>query len=125
MKYIKTYENLQNEFEIGSYAIAHNYFTNKHLSKNESNELKNFLENTIGIIIDDSIMIRNIGKIKIESRRDIEYINIPKDIKNILETYDIKHGNNYISILKTMLRHATPEEIEQYKIGIYINKYNL
>lgn len=117
MKYIRTFENIEKEFKNGDYVIAYNFFTNKHLSHSEAFELKKFLESNVGII--------KYSNINVNTRCDVEYINVPEDIKDILDNYGIFYDKNTIAILKTMLRHATEQEIEQYEIEKDSNKYNL
>lgn len=117
MKYIKIYESIpipqisdsikESNFKLGDYVIADN-----DTFRCENIEVKNFLKNNVGIIM--CIAKRS---------HDIDYINIPSYI--IESTINRIVFRNSIVFYTEDIRLATSEEIEQYKLQKYTNKYNL
>ena len=117
MKYIKTYEMLQTEPEIGDYVICKETF----VSMTKSITL-NFIAENIGKII---------GKCKCNqsdinpSLYIIEYENIPKEIRS---EFDLSDNDRYYYNVRVMyekeILHCAkdPKELEIY---LAAKKYNL
>jgi hypothetical protein len=113
MKYIKAFENINN-YKVDDYVLI-NYDTNtKSLS-----DLKNFVNNNIGKImfINDKSLI-------------VQYNNIPDKLKHFFDDKSINTENIKNSIFfwnrgNTIIRLATEEEIEKYKLDKISNKFNI
>jgi len=104
MKHIKTFENLVKTYNVGDYVLV----TLEHINiEGKGLEIRNKLPTPES---DDCLPGVIIEK--------YDGDNFP---------YAIKFSNSYIYYIDTdeVLRHLTPEEIEQYKISLETNKYNL
>ena len=117
MKYIKIYENIPTPrindavknsiFNLCDYVVADNY-----IWQYKNIEVKNFLKNNVGVI-----------KCAAANSYDVDYINIPTYIHKIIVNRIII--KNSIVFYTEDLRLATSEEIKQYELQKYMNKYNL
>jgi len=113
MKYIKTYENFKtvstNNFKVGDYVKIKETDIKQY---QENEKLKKFILSNIGII-------KYISEYEyFNADVFVEYINIPN---NIIGFFD---DNRYISDIKN-LSIANESEIEEFKIKLKANKYNL
>lgn len=113
MKYIKTYENI-NELQIGDYAI---FIPGNIIPKSED-----FFNNTIGKIINKSRQYKDISY-------GVEYENIPKFIKEYYCAWrqhadGTQYLENIIWFRQNMIKYygKTIEEVELKKQS---NKFNL
>lgn len=112
MKYLKQYEDIDNEPKIGDYVICYE-LGDVHFSS-QSNSIKNDINSFISV---------NIGQIREYDNRkwyEIEYENIPKEVDQWFHA----SVRNCRSMLRKEIIHfaETKEELEPY---ISANKYNL
>lgn len=114
MKYIKTYEMLQNEPQIGDYVICEE---SNIVSKIESPESVVFISENIGKIITRSLRNSEIFLIK--------YKNVSSEISKYFEFDDIyKYYYNVRAMYEREILHCAkdPKDLEIY---LSANKYNL
>jgi hypothetical protein len=107
MKYIKTYEDINKEPQVGDYVICDDYF----------DKLTEFEANNIGQItsIDDDV---DNG-----APYNIKYNNIPYNIRTwFFYNDDHNYGIRPMSIEEIIFFSSNKEEVERY---LQANKYNL
>ena len=108
MKYIKKFENIKDEPKVGDYVLA------KYDIKNDSNtvinNLKKFIDNTIGIVIE-------VEKYLGYSYVYIKYDNISENIINFFKNNTKKFNINSIV--------DYDKDLETLKYKIEANKFNI
>jgi len=108
MKYIKNFESIKDNPEVGDYILA------KYNSKNDFNtsinNLKNFINNTIGIV-------HSLDHIRNSCYFNIKYENIPKNIINFFDD-DIKRFN-----IESIVEFD--KDLEHLKFKIEAKKFNI
>lgn len=107
MKYIKKFENLQTEPQIGDYVICKEIFFSE-----KKEELNNFLKNNIGKYI-------NYETSKPDFPYEVEYENIPEIIKKNNFGDD---NCRYFTRDEILYFSSNEDDFESYIIS---NKYNL
>ncbi len=110
MKYIKNFEAKNTTYKIGDLVVAHTIWW-------IDEELKKFLYNNVGEIVD--IFTEPGGQIKKTPTKKFitKYKNIPEKLKHYFWKNNIEHGDCYTLFSKSFDK-ATPEEIAK-------SKYNL
>lgn len=117
MRYIKTYENI-NEPQVGDYVIGYSlYFSDK---------TNNFLKNNIGKIIDSENNAYNNPEYR------VQYEDVPDNVVDSVDFYTFVpyEGNRFakrvyfVKLVKSEINHFSKnkEDLEPY---INANKYNL
>ena len=108
MKYLKKFEVVRGEPQLGDYIVIEKSYGSKELVK--------FITN-------------NVGKIVRKNKKiiDLKYNNIPKELESeIDDCYVFDEINNSIIITtSTDIRYATEEEIKKYILESDANNYNL
>ena len=121
MKYLRTYENLQEEPQVGDYVICEEISRRPGLSKTWAIEFNNFLKSNIGQVVED-----NYG----DGTSSLKYVVCWEEIPQILSG---DFFNDYFNnILINNCRRFLPDEIKYCaktkKELVHIidaNKYNL
>lgn len=102
--YIKAFENIKNNPEIGDYVICEEGFL-------DNIEIKDFISNNIGQIIG----------IEVPNYFTIQYENVPKEFKWYFHPIDYRDITN-MRLDEIILFSKNKEELEDYLIT---KKYNL
>ncbi len=108
MKYIKKFENIKDLPEVGDYILMK--YDTKNDSNTSINNLKKFIDNTIGIVNE-----LDYGSNTFYPR--VKYENIPENIKNFFID-DLKRFN-VVSIVDY------DKDLETLKYKIEANKFNI
>lgn len=112
MRYIKEFENISKEPQIGDYVFCSEQVGNK------LDDLDIFLENNIGQIV--SIEDRYIKPTKVkECSYFVKYDNIPDNVKDVFSFYD----DCRIMVLEEIKFYSSNRE--EVELKIMANKYNL
>lgn len=107
MKYLKTFEKIEQKFKVGDYVVAKNLMYDY--------ELVHYMKKTVTQIV----KIITAGSTKISYI--VKYNNPPIHLKEYFE----RDGSIDDNLDDHELRFATPEEIEKYKLDLISHKYNL
>ena len=111
----KAHESDKTEIRVGDYLIC-----NESYEKNI--KLIKFLKNNVGVCVEiQDIYIKRYPYL-------VSYSNIPEYLRHPYNYFGLRSfGYNYDArqFSKENIRHATPEEIEEYKFNQNIHKYNL
>ena len=115
MKHIKTFEGLfgfnkkKPKFNTGDYVVA--------INASYSDEIKNYIENNAGKILN----ISNDGFVTVQYNKILDgYLRF-----NNTNFRPINSDKMFLHDDASQIRHATTEEIEQYKLEEITKKYNL
>jgi len=109
MKYIKKFELNTNIPEIGDYILT--VYDIKNDRNTSINQLKKFIDNTIGIVVDDLEFGVHNNYVR------VKYENIPENIKNFF--IDDRKRFNIVSIVDY------DKDLETLKYKIEANKFNI
>ena len=115
MKYIRTFENNKSQIQIGDYVIL----TNFAIQDTVFEELRSFLENNIGKII-------NLITIHKKDGVEVEYDNVPENLEHFFVSLDVfNRGIKNIrrTFMTAIIHHSkNKEELEQIILN---NKFNI
>lgn len=108
MKYLKKFEVVRGEPQLGDYIVIEKSYVSK--------ELHNFLTHNTGKITKKN------GKII-----QITYNNIPKEFEQEIDEWYVFSKNDSTIVITTSadIRYATEEEIKKYILDAEVNNYNL
>ena len=112
MKYLKYFENNQNKYKIGDFVIGQIDCDSS--DDNTIEEYNNYFDNAAGQIVDMEITGGE------NDFYTLFYIDIPESI------FEIEDENNVICIgPNQIIRYATQQEIEIFKMKENTGKFNL
>lgn len=120
MKYLKTFEDLQNKPEVGDYVIIN-------VSPSADNNVREYIDNTIGVIHtiqDDRVdMWNNV----ITGNIIVKYINVPNEIRSWFhyEGTRKKYGRKYFRSFDTQQIYAFSKSKEELELMLQTKNYNL
>jgi len=109
MKYLKYFENIKQVYKIGEFVIGQIDWDPDYVTKEEAND---YLSHTAGEIVDVSINGDENDFVT------LRYINLPIDMFEDCENI-INYG------LEEILRYATEDEINIFKLKEKASKFNL
>jgi len=110
MKYIQKFENIEKNFKVGDYIIVTD---TSHLdSVHDSEKVKYLLKNTVGRVT------------SINFSREEYTIEYDENIENFKRAKYRLIGNEFV-FKEYSIRYATNKEIEDYKMELTTNKYNI
>ena len=111
MKYIKTFEDLKNEPQVGDYVLIKTVAAD--------GNIKNFINNTIGIIDYIQPDFTNLFDKKCDGNIGVRYKNIPKSLQ-----LWFGKGSNVRQFLKKQIVAIGKTE-EEVKQKVQSNKFNI
>ena len=112
MKYLKKFESIHDKPEVGDYILAK--YDTKNYSVTSINNVKKFIDNTIGIVVG---VERYLNYITV----NIKYDNIPDNIINFFKNDTKKFTFN--GMMKSIVDYD--KDLDSLKYKIEAKKYNI